>query len=885
MCFPKRFIPINLFTFRMYQRNHLFHLSRTRKCEGATSDFIPELHLMYDKKRRSPIITRRFSTAQNGRSSSSSSSSETKVAKAHFKLNFIINQLSSKKRAIQRFLRIRKHLSFKEELSSKKGVVREFSKIRKRISEKRTELGPGSSDSKTKYFIRYRFPYGYLPQKLKKAQKQMIKERTEQWEKRMNNVYIRTIKRALASIEKQYVEKVYTIFENILYKPNLFSDLSILEIRKLVEFFSRKNPSYAITVMEAARDYELELNHQDYSKMLKLYRIIEDRHIGAMYTLEVLKAQGFNPSLEDYLNLLRVIIIKGVSLQQILNYIEEMTSKNYQMDYYVNSLLIDRLIQQNNLALAGELFMNMVAKRQTTHGLILPEIFMRQQGSEESSRDLPLYVTIYSVLIQTFISHDHYNKAVEFYWKLLDKQTSPDEQIVELMISACLVRNDVKTVQKILLYTQTPTMNHIFFQAMDHCVKNKNFKGLFKLYEISWDKNVIFTEQEYHNLIYSLCMEDCVTDAFRLYKDARLKGLLSNDLFIFNKLSRAMLKYERMKEVASIKQEMEDLGIKPDIETYRIMIQMAAIERVPEKAEEIFLEIHRAGLPIDYTIFSSLIKCFADSGDLEKAKKALTLMQKSDFKPTINDYNNLIRAAGKLTNYEVRKVGILILRDKRRLTPNIDTYNCFLESYLTSNFLSVAKKVCRTVIKDGLKFNLETFHILFKHCYRIRGYKAAFEFFYDQLEYNELEPSVYTWNLLMNKAIESKSSEIIRRIYNELYDRGIKLNRTLSYFQLISFWGYEKEYNEVEDVINHMRIGRIDDDVLIDSIAELIKIYIIHKHYDRAENLWKLVQYEKLIPNENLYNNLIKLYTITNYDKLQNIYKAMMNDGLLVKFN
>ncbi|CAI2180589.1 17551_t:CDS:1 [Funneliformis geosporum] len=778
---------------------------------------------------------------------------------------------------------MRKHLNFKEELSSKKGVVRRFSKVRKRIADKRDERARGSSDShtgvKAKYFIRYRFPYGHLPQNVTQAQIKMIKERRKQWEKSMSDVYIRTIKRILVSIKRHDAERIYTIIENVLYQPDLFRCLSILEIRKLAEFFSKKHPSYAIAILEAARDYELGLSHQDYSMMLKLYRMLEDHHIGAMYTLDILKAQGFNPSLEDYLNLLNVLIMKGVSLQQVLNYIEEMTAKNFQMDYYVTSLLIDRLMEQNNIAVAGDLFMSMITKRQTTHGLILPEIFMRQQEGEESSRDLSLYVTIYSVLIQTFISHDHYDKAMEFYWKLLDKQPSPDDQIVEMMISACLVRNDAKTVQKFLQHTQTPAISHVYFQAMGHCIKNRNFKDLFKLYEISWEKNVIFTEQEYHNLIYSLYIADCVTDAFRVYKDARSKGLLSSDLFIHNKLLRALLKYERTKDVGFIKQEMEDLGIKSDLETYGILIQLSAMQREPEKAETIFREIHQSGLSLDYTIFSSLIKCFADLGDLEKSKKALNLMYKSGFKPTINDYNNLIRAAGKLTNYEVKKIGILILRgnrNKHKLTPNIDTYNCFLESYLASNFLSVAKKICKTIIKDGFEFNLETFHILFRHCYIIQGHKAAFEFFYDQLEYNELEPSVYTWNLLMEKAIESKSPKIIRQIYSELYKRGIKLNRTSLYSRLISFWGYEKEYPEAEAVLDHLRVGRADDYELINSIDELVKIYIIHKHYHKAENLWKLIQIERLIPNENLYNNLIKLYTLMeNDDELRKVYKVI----------
>ncbi|PKK58283.1 hypothetical protein RhiirC2_857859 [Rhizophagus irregularis] len=35
------------------------------------------------------------------------------------------------------------------------------------------------------------------------------------------------------------------------------------------------------------------------------------------------------------------------------------------------------------------------------------------------------------------------------------------------------------------------------------------------------------------------------------------------------------------------------------------------------------------------------------SENLKKAKRALNIIFQSDFKPTINDYNHLIRAAGK----------------------------------------------------------------------------------------------------------------------------------------------------------------------------------------------------------------------------------------------
>jgi pentatricopeptide repeat protein len=871
-----KFFPTNLLIFKIDQQNRLFYLPRARKCGSTTSNFIPELHTIYNKKPRSPITTKRFSTPRNG--STSSSVKTTTNEQENLRLNVIINELSSKKRAIQRFFKARKHFNLREELSSKKSTVNKFSKIRKRIFDKNKEYEHNLTNSytgiKTRNIIRYRFQYPYESQEITPTQRKLIKERSIQWKKRMDNMCIREIKRNLVSLEKRNIEMVYSIIEKILYKPKLLDNLNILEIRKLVKFFSKKNPLYAITILEAVRDYEFKLEHQDYSMMLKLYRVLENNHIGAMYTLEVLKNQGFNPSKEDYFNLLRVIIIKGVSLKQVFNYIEEMASKDYQVDHYINSLIINRLIELNNITAAGKIFMDMISKGQVTHGLILPDIFKKQ---DESLGDLSLYVTIYSVLIQTFINQDHYNKAVEFYRKLLNKYSIPDIQIVEIMISACLVRNDIKVAQEFLINTQTPNINHIYFNTMKHCIKNRNFKDLFKLYEISWYKNITFTEREYHDLIYSLCIEECATDSFIIYKDARSKGFLKEDLFIFNKLLKIMIKYEKIKEMKYIKKDMENLKIKPNIETYRIMIQLAAIQGVPEKYETIFQEIYRAGLSIDYTTFSCLIKSFADSGNLEKAKKALNLMFQSDFRPTINDYNNLIRAAGKSTNYDVKSIGITILRDSNReIEPNIDTYNCFLESYLSTHFLSVAKKVYRTIIKDGLEFNLETFHVFFKHCCKIRGYKEAFELFYDQLEYNKLEPSIYTWNLLINKAIESKSSKIIRKIYDELYNRGIKLNNTLLYIKLVIFWGYEKEYNKVEDIIDHMRIGRIDNDVLIDSITEFINIYIIHKQYDKAENLWNLFQHEKLIPNENLYNSLIKLYTnLKDDNKLQNIYKIM----------
>ncbi|GET54604.1 hypothetical protein GLOIN_2v1764892 [Rhizophagus irregularis DAOM 181602=DAOM 197198] len=73
-----------------------------------------------------------------------------------------------------------------------------------------------------------------------------------------------------------------------------------------------------------------------------------------------------------------------------------MASKDYQVDYYINSLIIDRLIEVN---IAGKILMDMIVKG---------------QESDETSGDLSLYVTIY----------------------------------IEMMISACLARNDNKIAQE-----------------------------------------------------------------------------------------------------------------------------------------------------------------------------------------------------------------------------------------------------------------------------------------------------------------------------------------------------------------------------------------------------------------------------------------------------
>src|SRR5688572_30908946 len=64
----------------------------------------------------------------------------------------VMDQLSSKRRALLRFLRTRKHLNFKEESSSKKRTVRRFGKIRKRILDRKsTRLN--SSHSQISYAV------------------------------------------------------------------------------------------------------------------------------------------------------------------------------------------------------------------------------------------------------------------------------------------------------------------------------------------------------------------------------------------------------------------------------------------------------------------------------------------------------------------------------------------------------------------------------------------------------------------------------------------------------------------------------------------------------------------------------------------------------------
>ncbi|CAG8489370.1 21229_t:CDS:2 [Cetraspora pellucida] len=685
-------------------------------------------------------------------------------------------------------------------------------------------------------------------------------EKYIEWKKLNENIPLRLIKTFLSSY--QYIKvkshgpkQAFMIFKELLLNKDQLKDVPFDDIQRLAGYFAKVHPRNAIFVLEAALEHGFKLSYSDYHMLIVLYGKIQDR-IGAIRTIEEMKRLGFELTSEDYCDLLQCIMNNGSDILLAKKYLNEMKSKNLHISYNAYVDLINGFVEHNDIRGAGQLFIDMLQE-----GLAAPNIFMpNDQNSDKSAKsnnltnwEKTLLEQIYIIFIQTFVHNDNLHQAKKYYDKLLDINSAPDPEIVNIIINSCLNRGEIILAKQLLKRTVTTNVESAYMQIFKKCIQEKNFLTLWTMYEQALDKEIPLSKETYYFLILHCCHEGSSTDAYILYNDARSKGFLADNLYVHNKLLQILVNNGCHSNAQKILREMtEDLGLSPNLDTYRIIIQMAAKKQDSKEIEKIFHEMKELGYSVDQKMAMQLISCLVASGEIEKSKQTIKLMKMARIHPTITNYNILMKAYSNISIKEVLNIFNRIR--KERIVANAETYNILIESFMAFKDYINAKKMYNSMRENYIRPSIETFHILLRHIFETKGIEVAEKVFEDQVNANIFEfesrrryvrPTVHTWNIMLEYAYESKNSIIIAKIYKKMREHGIKLIDLEQYIKLISFWVERRDFFRAEDIINHIRIGRFDDNFIVKGYNEMMEGCLEHGEYNRAERLWKMIEYEK----------------------------------------
>ncbi|GAA0139642.1 hypothetical protein LIER_01146 [Lithospermum erythrorhizon] len=237
-----------------------------------------------------------------------------------------------------------------------------------------------------------------------------------------------------------------------------------------------------------------------------------------------------------------------------------------------------------------------------------------------------------------------------------------------------------------------------------------------------------FGTPHYNALLRSLCKEKSMCDARNVY--GRLKHEFRPNLCTFNILLSG---WKTCEDVEAFFEEMNWMGIEPDVVSYNCLVYVYCQGREVEKARGVMKEMCEKGIDPDVVTYTSLIGGLGLVGQPDKAREVLKEMKEHGCYPDVAAYNAAIR------NYCIAKrfrdaKGLLEEMERKGLSPNPTTYNVFFRACYWKNNLTASWSFYRRMMATGCLPNTQSCMFLIRMAKRQEKVDLALKLWNDMVE-------------------------------------------------------------------------------------------------------------------------------------------------------
>uniref|UniRef100_A0A803KNR1 Pentatricopeptide repeat-containing protein n=1 Tax=Chenopodium quinoa TaxID=63459 RepID=A0A803KNR1_CHEQI len=172
----------------------------------------------------------------------------------------------------------------------------------------------------------------------------------------------------------------------------------------------------------------------------------------------------------------------------------------------------------------------------------------------------------------------------------------------------------------------------------------------------------------YNTLIDSLCKDNLLPQALRLFKELKVKGISPN-VVTYNTLIRGMLTLGQPKEAQEMLTEMLRNNITPTTETYNMLIDMYCKDGKVGEARDIFVT------------FTTLINGFIHSNQFHKAVHLLDKILKLGLQPTLVTYGSIFKGLCRsVDNADALKL-LRNMESYGHCMPGVVIYSTIIDSF------------------------------------------------------------------------------------------------------------------------------------------------------------------------------------------------------------
>ncbi|KAJ3417557.1 hypothetical protein HDV05_000014 [Chytridiales sp. JEL 0842] len=273
----------------------------------------------------------------------------------------------------------------------------------------------------------------------------------------------------------------------------------------------------------------------------------------------------------------------------------------------------------------------------------------------------------------------------------------------------------------------------------------------------------------------------------------------------------------------------------------------------------------------------SLLVSHRPSPKFDFMVKALEFAEELKLPVDIKCYNLMIRGAIAL-NDSISAKEYLSQMASKDISPDMDTYNLFLDLFVKEENLDGAIAFFGRMIDEGIQPNVETFNTLL-HGASNASNPDLVERFFGEMKDLGIEPNAKTWGIILYfQAIRCKNLELAEHTFQQAKETGLQVNAKVA-TTLMKAFGDAGKLDRAVDVFESAVKEGVNPDTIM--YTSLITAYVKSKQPDSALSTFEKMLDAGLKPDFAAFQSLIESFTSTqNPSKAEEILIAVQGRGI-----
>ncbi|KAJ4845810.1 hypothetical protein Tsubulata_008216 [Turnera subulata] len=341
------------------------------------------------------------------------------------------------------------------------------------------------------------------------------------------------------------------------------------------------------------------------------------------------------------------------------------------------------------------------------------------------------------------------------------------------------------------------------------------------------------------------------------------------DCRVFNTLIYPCSKWGLVQLAAKWFRMMLEIGVKPNVATYGMLMGLYQKGWNVEEAEFAFAHMRSLGI-ICESAYSAMITIYTRLNLYEKAEKVIGFLSEDKVVLDLNNWLVLLNAncqRGKLEEAEK----VLALMQEAGFRPNIVAYNMLITGYGKISNMDAAQRLFLSIQNNGLKPDETTYRSMIEGWGRAGNYKEV-DWYYKELKRMGFEPNSSNLYTLINLQAEHGDEEGASRTLDDMLKTGCQYSSIFG--TLLKAYERAGRFQTIPCLIK----GCFHQHVMVNqtSCSSLAIAYVKHSLVDDALELLRKKVWKDLGFEENLYHLLIcSCKEMNNLDDAIKIYNQM----------